>query len=69
MSKKQPTTAQRIRDARQAAELTQTQLAELTGIDQADISKWERGVYHPTIDSMKRLATAMALPWKDLAED
>jgi len=73
MSKKHPTawnyTGARIRDFRRADELTQAQLAEMSGIDQADISKWERGVYHPTIDSLRRLATALGVPWKDLAED
>jgi len=64
-----PTTGSRIRRARNAAELTQARLAEKTSIDQADISKWERGVYHPTIDSMKRLATALNVSWKDLAAD
>lgn len=39
--------------------LTQQQLAERTGINQADISKIERGNANPSIKTLKRLADAM----------
>lgn len=44
---------------RRSAELTQKQLAEKSGINQADISKIERGVANPTVDTLERLAAAM----------
>mgnify|MGYP003413948723 FL=1 len=48
-----------IVDARIANNLTQKQLAERTGINQADISKLENGTRNPTINLLKRLAEGM----------
>lgn len=39
--------------------LTQTQLAEMTGVDQAEISRIERGVSNATEDTLARLARAL----------
>jgi DNA-binding XRE family transcriptional regulator len=41
--------------------LTQQQLADLAGIDQADVSKIERGRKSPTIDTYARLASALGM--------
>lgn len=46
-------------DARISRNLTQKQLAELTGINQADISKLENGMRNPSIKLLKRLADGM----------
>ena len=46
-------------DARTAQHLTQKELAERTGINQADISKLENGTRNPTINLLKRLAEGM----------
>ena len=48
-----------IVDAKIANKLTQKQLAERTGINQADISKLENGTRNPTINLLKRLAEGM----------
>ena len=48
-----------IVDARIANNITQKQLAERTGINQADISKLENGTRNPTINLLKRLAEGM----------
>lgn len=45
--------------ARHAARLTQGQLATISGIQQADISRIERGLGNPTTDSLLRLAGAL----------
>ena len=45
--------------ARAARALTQKQLSELTGIDQGDISKIEKGVANPTIGTLERIAEAL----------
>ena len=42
-----------IVDARASQNLTQKQLAERTGIDQADISKLENGTRNPSINLLK----------------
>ncbi|MBQ5490595.1 MAG: helix-turn-helix transcriptional regulator [Treponema sp.] len=46
-------------DARKESGLTQKQLAEKTGINQADISKLERGNANPSLRTLKRLAAGM----------
>lgn len=44
--------------------MTQKQLAETTGIYQADISKIERGLANPSISTLKRLADGMGVGLK-----
>lgn len=48
-------------DARKAAGMTQKQLAEVTGINQADISKLERGSGNPSLRTLQRLAAGMGM--------
>lgn len=51
-------------DARKASKLTQKQLSERTGIDQADISKIETGNSNPTLQLIQRLADGMNMAVK-----
>lgn len=48
-------------DARISQNLTQKQLAERTGINQADISKLENGTRNPSLKLLKRLAAGMGM--------
>lgn len=48
-------------DARKASGLTQKQLAEKTGIAQADISKLENGNANPSLRTLQRLAEGMGM--------
>ena len=48
-------------DARKATGMTQKQLAEATGINQADISKLERGSGNPSLRTLQRLAAGMGM--------
>ena len=48
-----------IVDARASQNLTQKELAERTGINQADISKIETGTRNPSLNLLKRLADGM----------
>ena len=48
-----------ILDARRISHLTQKELAEKTGINQADISKIENGTRNPSIRLLQRLADGM----------
>lgn len=50
---------QALIDARKSKNMTQKQLAQRTGIDQADISKIETGNGNPTLQLLKRLADGM----------
>lgn len=50
-----------LTEARNRIGITQKQLAEKTGIYQADISKIERGLSNPSIGTLQRLADGMGL--------
>lgn len=51
-------------DARNKQNLTQKELSKLSNIDQANISKIERGIYNPSINVLRRLADAMNMDLK-----
>lgn len=53
-----------IVDARLSQNLTQKELAERTGINQADISKLENGTRNPSLNLLKRLADGMGMVLK-----
>ncbi len=46
-------------DARHARGMTQRDLSEMSGITQADISRFERGVITPTMPTLLRLVKAL----------
>ena len=50
-----------IREARLEKGLTQKQLAETTGINQADISRLENGTANPSLRTLKRLAAGLGM--------
>ena len=51
-------------NARRSTGVTQKQLAERTGIAQADISKLETGNANPSLKTMQRLADGMGMKLK-----
>ena len=53
-----------IVDGREARALTQKQLAEVTGITQADISRLENGTANPSLRTLKRLAAGLGMDLK-----
>lgn len=53
--------AEELVRAREVAGMTQKQLAEATGIYQADISKIERGIANPSLLTLRRLAEGMGM--------
>lgn len=53
--------AAKLAEARDKVGLTQKQLAEKTGIYQADISKIERGLANPSVGTLQRLADGMGV--------
>ena len=53
-----------IIDGREEKSLTQTQLADATGITQADISRLENGTGNPSIRTLKRLAAGLGMTLK-----
>lgn len=48
-----------IIDARSQKGITQKEFAEITGIDQANISRIENGNYNPTLQLLKRIAAGL----------
>ena len=53
-----------IIEARTSQNITQKELAERTGINQADISKLENGTRNPSVNLLKRLADGMGMIMK-----
>jgi transcriptional regulator with XRE-family HTH domain len=53
-----------IVDARISQNITQKELAERTGINQADISKLENGTRNPSLKMLKKLAYGMGMQLK-----
>lgn len=51
-------------DARRQKQLTQKELAEITGIAQADISRMENGNANPSLQTLKRLAAGLGMALK-----
>ena len=47
--------------ARTSQNMTQKELAERTGINQADISKLEKGTRNPSVNLLKRLAEGLGM--------
>ncbi len=50
---------QAVIDARKMKKLTQKELSSLTGVNQADISRIERGIANPTVRLLQKLASGM----------
>lgn len=48
-----------VMNARAERGISQTKLSELTGIDQADVSRIERGIANPSIATLGRIAKAL----------
>ena len=45
--------------ARRSAKMTQTKLAEISGVAQSDISRFERGQGNPTLETVGKLLAAL----------
>lgn len=52
---------QAMLQGRKERNLTQKQLAEMTGITQADISRLENGESNPSLNTLKRLAEGLGM--------
>jgi transcriptional regulator with XRE-family HTH domain len=48
--------SERLKSLRKRKKLTQADLAKHLGIDNTTISKWEKGIYEPNIETLKELA-------------
>lgn len=59
---------QNVRKIREAKQLTQEKLAELSGLDPTYISGIERGLRNPVIKNVARIAKALGLTTSQLCE-
>ncbi|MBH8605916.1 helix-turn-helix domain-containing protein [Thermoactinomyces sp. CICC 10522] len=48
--------ATRLKELRKKKKVTQSDLADYLGIDNTTVSKWEKGIYEPNIENLKKLA-------------
>lgn len=51
-------------DARNSQNMTQKELSEKTGIDQADISKLEKGIRNPRLSTLMKIADGLGMRLK-----
>jgi transcriptional regulator with XRE-family HTH domain len=58
---------ERLQELRQAAGMSQTELADATGIPVGSLRNWERGRRKPTLDAAAKLATAIGCTLGQLA--
>ena len=57
---------EKLKAVRLAAGLTQGQLAELVGVQQRDISRWENGHREPGVLIVKKMAQALGCSMDEL---
>jgi transcriptional regulator with XRE-family HTH domain len=57
---------QNVHKLRNAAEMTQEQLAERADIDRSFVQKIEAGASSPTVEVLVRLRRALKCQWSDL---
>lgn len=58
--------AENLRTARQAADLTQVELAERSGVHVSQLRRYEAGVAEPSMAALRRLAVALSVSADEL---
>lgn len=61
--------AANLRKLREAKGYSQEELASRAGLDRTYVSGCERGVRNPSLISLEKLATALAIPAKDFLDE
>lgn len=59
---------ERIRSLRERRGLTQTDLARACGVDKTSVSKWEHGTSAPSRKRLDKVARALGVSLRSLAE-
>jgi DNA-binding XRE family transcriptional regulator len=54
-----PSASSKLKDARAQAGLTQRQLAQLVGVPQSSVARWESGQIEPLVGTAIRLSNAV----------
>jgi transcriptional regulator with XRE-family HTH domain len=63
------TLGETVRSLRTAAEFTQEKLAEMAGLSTVFISRIERGIESPSVDSLLKIAKALKVRVRDLVAE
>lgn len=63
------TTGQLIQQARKSAGLSQKQLGEKLGLSASMIGQWENDLRNPKYETIKRIASALNVGWRELISD
>jgi transcriptional regulator with XRE-family HTH domain len=63
------TFAEKLKDLRESAKLSQVELAERAGVTQRAISGWETGKREPLWSAVQKLATALGVSPEALTDD
>lgn len=61
-------TGKRIKNARKRKGMTQRQLGEACGIDEANIRKYESGRQNPKFETLEKIASALQIPVYELID-
>ncbi|MSA02899.1 helix-turn-helix domain-containing protein [Lactonifactor sp. BIOML-A3] len=59
---------EKLKAARKAAGLTQKQFADMLGVYQKDISRWETGEVSPSIETLKEICIQLKTSADELLE-
>ena len=63
------TTGELIKQARQNSKMTQKELSEKVGVSYQMIQAWENNRRNPKTETVKKIATALGVPWYELLSD
>ena len=66
IAKHRKTIGERIREARQGANLTQFELGEKVGVRPGEVSDWERGDHIPSVVSLHKIAVSLGVSMDSL---
>ena len=58
-----------IKNIRKANKISQTQLAGKLKVDQSTISKWEKGISSPSIQTLKKISEVLECSVDELIKD
>lgn len=66
MAKFKKLLGKRIRQLRKENDMSQEEFAELIGMDPNSVSRIERGVHYPSLDTLEKASTVLKVELRDL---
>ena len=59
----------KIREVREAKQMSQRKLAAACGFSPASVCLWERGIYYPSLENLIKVAEVLEVRLTDLIEE